>query len=688
MSSVGHSPKIETYLVERGVGAAGMSDDELADLIREESWDSTVDSDSASLDRYLRLVPDLANRLVALDAAIDVVLRQRSHGGLPDARVVEELTGHYPHLAEHIREAAALNAGLLSGRSPEGGASAPDRELPCEFGPLIESGVPRYNLIRMLGQGAHGQVFLAEDRLLADRAHRPLVAIKLLAGGHRSERARHRLMDEAAKARRINHPNVVRVFDRGVSGDGDDFIVYEYVPGGTLDGALPDRSTKGWARQTARLIAQVARGVHAAHHAGLVHCDLKPGNVLIAEDGSPKVADFGVAARVVDPGDEVIRGTAGGPLGNLAFIAPEQFREEPGSVAIPADLYALGGLFYYGLMRSLPNGRTAREIAHRHTRVQRDGTEVTKVATGLDADIDAIIQKSLAERPSDRFASAAEFADELERWAERRPVVSRRSGPVRRAMLWARRRPLLAAASIGCGVLTGGALMAMGMAYQQDQTYAVYEQKIMDANQVNARVNFGANLLPTIWLMEQIDAVSILGRKRFDEYMFGQRYQLLKTEIDRARAEGRENQTMPLIWEVTLGHWMLSDKQDHPELRGMLARSLDKWRAKVGSGDDMVRYVSMLHAAAIIKDHWLRQGATFSARPMDADTFEEVAEAAGLVREYIAQLPSSERYSPAHILAVRALKNAYSGRLLADRNRLLALDEEYRRIELGHILPR
>lgn len=684
------SPRMETYLVERGLGAAGLSDDELADLIRQESLDSPVDSDSASLDRYLSLVPDLADRLVALDAAIDVVLRQRSHGGPPDARVVEELSGHYPHLAEHIREAAALSAGLLSSRAVTERAATAPRSLPSEFGSLMEGGVPRYVLVKLLGQGAHGQVYLAEDRLLADRAHRPLVAIKLLAGGHRSERARLRLMDEAAKARRINHPNVVRVLDRGLSSAGEDFIVYEYVSGGTLDGALPDRETKGWERRTARLIAQVARGVHAAHHAGLVHCDLKPGNVLIADDGSPKVADFGVAARVVDPGEEVIRGTSGGPLGNLAFIAPEQFREEPGSVAIPADLYALGGLLYYALTRSLPNGRTAAEIALRHGRLGLDQPVSLRSHDhgAFDPDIEAICAKALAPVPQHRYSSAAAMADDLDAWIERQPIAARRAGPLRRMMLWTRRSPIAAGYALFATVSVILGAMALNRAYLDRRTVELAQASFQNMGELTERAEFGSSLLPTVWALEQYSGQSILGREKFDELVFQQRDMLLSRELVRAHETGADNEFRTLLWEVTLGHWMLQEKEANDRIRPLLEESARKWHNLLPATDPMLRYVDMLLAAAVIREAWFPRSAEASMEPLLPDVHERVAAAASTIEEYIRLLPASEHYSPAHLIAARSLSNAYGRKLIGDVRKQRYWNREYERIKDGHLRPR
>src|SRR5207249_786933 len=99
---------------------------------------------------------------------------------------------------------------------------------------------------------------------------------------------------EATKARRVDHPNVARVLDRGVSEDDEDYLVYQYVPGGDLGQWLQKRGKWPGAREAARLTALIARGVHAAHAAGIVHCDLKPGNVLMSAEGEPLVADFGI----------------------------------------------------------------------------------------------------------------------------------------------------------------------------------------------------------------------------------------------------------------------------------------------------------------------------------------------------------------------------------------------------------
>jgi serine/threonine protein kinase len=212
----------------------------------------------------------------------------------------------------------------------------------------------------LLGSGGSGDVYLAADRQLSEQGHEALVAIKVLAGD-RGPWARQRLIDEATKARRVTHANVVRVLDRGVSDDDEDFVVYEHVAGGDLGEWLDRRPQRLSARDAASLMSRIARGVHAAHAAGLVHCDLKPGNVLMTAEGEPRVADFGIAVRADDEAAQY-SGDREQPIGNIAFIAPEQFRMQDGCFSIAADVYALGGMLYYLVTRATPQ----RSVSGRH----------------------------------------------------------------------------------------------------------------------------------------------------------------------------------------------------------------------------------------------------------------------------------------------------------------------------------
>ncbi len=189
-----------------------------------------------SLSRYLEAVPRLVERDVPLDAAIEYSLRgargsDRQHGqGGGDAH------GGHPTLESAIRDAAVLGGERGSWPPIWRSWTPPARcpSFPRGFGPRLPTGRPRYVLRERLGKGSHGAVYLAVDRQLSQEARPALVAIKVMSEAN-DIGARKRLIEEAAKARRIEHPNVVRILDRGRSPGGEDYVVYEYVPGGDLE---------------------------------------------------------------------------------------------------------------------------------------------------------------------------------------------------------------------------------------------------------------------------------------------------------------------------------------------------------------------------------------------------------------------------------------------------------------------
>ena len=266
-----------------GVSGGSGDDDALAELIEADGRARIALKLSVTLSRYLAAVVDLDTRPVPLDAAIDVALRFMSMAPRPSKQAVEKLIAEHPVLEAPIREAAALAEAVWSTTGLRSRVRGPSRRLPCEFGPRLPNGASRYQLRALLGSGGSGDVYLAVDRQLSEQGHEALVAIKVLSGD-RGPWARQRLIDEATKARRVTHANVVRVLDRGVSDDDEDFVVYEYVAGGDLADWLGEESRHLSASKAAELLSRIARGVQAAHAAGLVHCGLKPGNVLMTPE--------------------------------------------------------------------------------------------------------------------------------------------------------------------------------------------------------------------------------------------------------------------------------------------------------------------------------------------------------------------------------------------------------------------
>ena len=259
----------------------------------------------------------------------------------------------------------------------------------------------RYRLVELLGQGGMATIYRARDNQLERD-----VAVKVLRPEYGADpdfidRFRH----EAQSAASLNHPNVVAVHDYGTDPVGP-FIVMELVEGEDLSsilrktGALPPRAA-------ARLVAQAARAVAAAHDRGFVHRDIKPGNILVTREGRVKVADFGIA-RALSESALTLPGTT---LGSVHYFSPEQARGEMASPA--SDIYSLGIVLFELLTGRRPwTGDTAAAIAT--ARLTGAVPSPSAVHGGIPPALEAIARKALATNPEDRFGSAAEMAAALD----------------------------------------------------------------------------------------------------------------------------------------------------------------------------------------------------------------------------------------------------------------------------------
>jgi eukaryotic-like serine/threonine-protein kinase len=259
----------------------------------------------------------------------------------------------------------------------------------------------RYRLVELLGQGGMARIYRAHDNQL-DRA----VAVKVLRPEYgRDPDFGSRFRHEAQAAASLNHPNIVSVYDYGQDAAGP-FIVMELVDGEDLSsiikrsGALPPR-------QAARITAETARALHAAHQRGIVHRDVKPGNIMIDRDGRVKVADFGIA-RAIAEAQMTLPGTT---LGSVHYFSPEQAR---GDQATPSsDIYSLGIVLYELLTGHRPwEADSAAAVAM--ARLAGPPPDPSSVRSGIPPDLVAIDRKALATEPADRWTSASSMAAALE----------------------------------------------------------------------------------------------------------------------------------------------------------------------------------------------------------------------------------------------------------------------------------
>lgn len=560
----GDVPSLATFL--SGVRVSG--DEELAELIDFDAR-TRLDSDLEVLfERYLEAVPELPNLPISLDAALEFSLRAHSRSNRPTAEAVEALARRYPQLEMAIRNAAALSHGLATTTNLHRmDSQSKQRATPCDFGPVMRNGRSRYRLQRLVGGGSQGDVFLASDEELSEPGSPAMVAIKILRNRPTADPDRWRAIEEATKARRVIHPGVVRVLDRGTSTEDEDYIVYEYVDGGDLEARLLAGATYSPAG-SAQLVASIARGVQAAHSAQVVHCDLKPANVLLTADGQPKVADFGIAARL-HPFD-IAQERADGLIGNLAFIAPEQFRGEENGSAVTADVYALGGLLYHLLTGRLPNGTTPEEVARTHS-LEHGRTQappLSRAGSSIDQDLQAICRRALSPRVEDRYPTADALATDLESWLDHLPIIWTRPSLVRRASLVARRQPRLVAFA---AVFTLGAVISTVMwinariAQAEQQVRLEYLQQRRDAVKdglLTLAGWFQEGQIPDQWLPAMTASESITGPFLFDtsskEMLWKDRIRVALSIIERAKKEGRLNCIETLLWSDCMAMWLLN----------------------------------------------------------------------------------------------------------------------------------
>ncbi|MCI0362423.1 MAG: serine/threonine protein kinase [Phycisphaerales bacterium] len=659
--------------------ARALDDSALAEVIEADGRMRLAEGLEVDLARYIEALPNLVERTDALDAAIDVALRSIAGGSRAAPLAVEKLIQRYPQLAAPIREAATLSAAVWSTTGLRDSVTPPpSKPLPCDFGAIMPDGRPRYVLQALLGQGAFGQVYLALDRQLSEEGHTALVAIKILVRANRSPWARQRMIEEATKVRRISHPNVVQVIDRGVTEQDEDYIVYEYVDGGDL-GERKAREATMPAGDAARLVKRIALGAHAAHLAGVIHCDLKPGNIMLTGDGQPKIADFGIAVRLDDVESRRLgRGlqTGSGPVGNLAFIAPEQYRGEDASLSAMADVYAIGGILYYLMTGCLPNGSTLEEIASTHdqTMGRTKAPSLRAKLKNVDRDLDAVCQRALAAKAQDRHSSAAALAEDLDRWLKREPIPWTKPGVFRKISLWSSRKPALAGSlaaivllffvGLGLSVVAAVNKAKADQKKQQDAFALKVASALVSLKSSDYRIN--TEMLPTIWVLEYVFGPTVLGIPDAEAHLWKARINRTRQLMQAAHERGRHNDKETLDWETALGFWLVCDK-DYAEAQPLLKSNYEKLARILAPDDEWLGAVRAMLTCAEVNRYSSGAAAADATelRRLEAE-LSAASETIGLHR----------KGTPIHFLLLRSTIDLYRPALLNQPERQSQLEKE------------
>ena len=291
--------------------------------------------------------------------------------------------------------------------------------------------LPGYELIDQIGSGGMSRVFRARHIEL-DR----MVALKFLKRIDPESKLSQRLEVEAKAFAKLKHPNIAQIYEIGSTDDGP-FLSLEYLPGGTLDDRIDGPMVP---REAAKLIATLASAIQYSHEQGVIHRDLKPGNILFDENDNPKIVDFGLA-KISNQSQQLTQ--TGAMLGTLAYMAPEQASSVVKNIGPSCDVYALGCVLYELLVGKPPF--MSDEYAQTITMIlSTDPVPPRRMQPGVPRDLQTICLRCLQKRHRHRYASAGELADDLNRFLNGEPIMARQIGFVERAYLLALRRPAAA----------------------------------------------------------------------------------------------------------------------------------------------------------------------------------------------------------------------------------------------------
>jgi tetratricopeptide (TPR) repeat protein len=339
--------------------------------------------------------------------------------------------------------------------------------------------VEGYELIELVGEGGMGRVYRA--RQLSPQRE---VALKLLRGLDRD--AVQRFRREAELLATLEHPGIARLY---AAGDADfagvrlPWLALEFVRGDDLGTHARRRELD--LRQRVALVASVCRAVHHAHGRGVIHRDLKPGNILVDEHGQPRVLDFGIARIRGEDGGVT---QAGQVLGTLPYMSPEQLGGGGRGIDVRSDVYALGVIAYQLVSGQLPHPGLSQCTLFEAIDVVRHQTppRLASVAPATRGDLDAVVMKALAQDPGQRYGSAAEFAADLERVLDHRPVDARAPTPgYLLARFMRRHRVASAAAAMVLGVLMAATAVSLDFAWSEREARRVAEERRAEADAIN-----------------------------------------------------------------------------------------------------------------------------------------------------------------------------------------------------------
>ncbi len=493
--------------------------------------------------------------------------------------------------------------------------------LPDQIGP--------YRLLKILGEGGMGAVYLAEQT----EPLRRQVALKLIRPSRVDRQAIHRFEAERQALARMNHPNVAQVYEAGNTELGQPYIVMEYVPGLSIT-EYCDRN-RLTVRQRLELFATVCDGIQHAHQKGIIHRDVKPGNILVTEaeggESRPvtKVIDFGIAKGMEEPltgGGHSMTGDR--LLGTPAYLSPEAFEvtDHGTDLDTRSDVYALGVVLYELLVGALPCGSkndsflaamrqittgeppapSARfkglEPAAREARAAERRSPAPALERSLRGDLDWIVLKAIARKRSERYVSAAELAEDLGRYRRSVPVVAGPPSRLYHTAKFVRRHRLAVAAA----VLLAVALLA-GIAARTVEAARANREAARANREAEAARQYGAEADGVVRFLVELFDVSDLGVSRGGTVTA---QELLERGADRVRREYRSQPLAQARLMDTMGT-VYRKLGLYDEAEPFLASSLELRQELLGEG-----HVDGASSLANLATLYWHQGRYAEAEPL------------------------------------------------------------------------
>ena len=359
---------------------------------------------------------------------------------------------------EMAARALAASAETLPGHARAAAAKS-SRFLPATIG--------RYRIVRLLGQGGMGTVYEAEQE-----QPRRSVALKVIKPGFCTPEGLRRFAHEAQALGRLQHPGIAQIYEASAADTGlglQPYFAMELIRGEPL--AAYVESFQLSTRQRLELMVRICHAVHHAHQRGLIHRDLKPGNILVDETGQPKILDFGVA-RVTGNEAEGTRLTdAGQIVGTLTYMSPEQVLADPSELDSRSDVYSLGVILYEMLSGRLPHNVSHRQFPEAVRMIREDDpTSLSSISRNYRGDIETIVGKALEKDKARRYASAAELSADIQRYLDDEPIAARPPSAIYQLQKFARRhRALVGGIAAVFVVLAAGIVVSTSQAIRANR---------------------------------------------------------------------------------------------------------------------------------------------------------------------------------------------------------------------------